>query len=339
MSFLRTNWSPRMIRLLARSATTVVVAFAGVAPSACASTENDDPSNIIVVKGAGADVEDELELDDKTRLVRGTVESVISYFELKAQARTQAMKALRETIANKVDKDYKVFEEMALESDLLIKRNMAVMCLGFARENRVEARTSLILIAENKKERPFLRTNAIRSVGILLDPETPVAPVITLLASTNAEIKTEAANTFKELARVKKTPKVLTPQYHLAIERLAAMLYDESNTNGRIAAIWALSNLRHPTTFSHLVAALGDSKEEVQLGALYGLVLLGDQRAIEPLLSFLGDGQTSAAESWCVKALKTIAVQSGLATDQATLIPLGTSPRKWREFFRKARMN
>jgi hypothetical protein len=307
-------------------------------PIGCVSTDdNEEPSNIIVVTEAGAEIEETLALNDQTKLVRQTSESVNTYFELRIQGRTQAAKALRSTIAARVDEDYATFEDMALEGDLLLKRNIAVACLGFASENRVQARTALLRIAENNSEMAFLRANAIRAVGILLDPETPLAPVITLLGARDKQLQTEAAGTFKELARVKKTPKVLTPQYHVAIERLAAMLYVKSNQNGRVHAVWALANLRHPATFDHLVAALGDRYEEVQIGALYGLTLLGDQRAIEPLLSFLGDGQTTTAESWCVKALKAIVVQAGLATDRSELIPLGTSPRKWREYIRAAR--
>ncbi len=335
MRFLRSLRSS-----LTTASTVLCAAMTVLFPVACVSVDqNKGPASVIAVAEAGAEIEKTLELDDDTRLVRSTSESVNSYFELRIQGREQASAALRTTIASRVDEDYEIFEEMALEGDLLLKRNIAVVCLGFADENRVRARTSLLRIAENRSEMAFLRANAIRSVGILLDPDTPIGPVITLLDARDKKLRTEAAGAFKELARVKKTPKVLTPQYHVAIERLAAMLYVKSNQNGRVNAVWALANIRHPATFDHLVAALGDRYEEVQIGAIYGLTLLGDQRALEPILSFLADGPTSAAESWCVKALRMIVIQAGLATDRAKLIPLGDSPRKWREFIRAARFD
>ncbi|MHC4939816.1 MAG: HEAT repeat domain-containing protein [Planctomycetota bacterium] len=306
--------------------------------AACASNKDKEVTNIVEVGAGAVEQRPELVTGENAKLVRNTEESVKRYEELRLQGLTRAQIALRDSIATNVDKDFDVFRDMALEGKLYLHRNMAVKCLGFAREKMPDAREALLLIAQKPNEQPFLRANAMRALGVLRDPETPLEPVVAMLGSGDAAMRTEAAETFKELALVKKTPRELTPQYYTAIERLATMLYDKPNRAGRRAAIWALANLRHPDTMEHLLAALGDPDEQVQIGALRGLELLGDQRAIEPLLEYLGDGPTSSAESWTILALKAIAVQGGFAKDPAELIPLGNSRRKWEDFFRAARM-
>ncbi|MHC4453015.1 MAG: HEAT repeat domain-containing protein [Planctomycetota bacterium] len=304
----------------------------------CASTDDKEVTNIVEVGGGAVEQRPEIVTSEAAKLVRNTEQSVKRYEELRLQGLTRAQIALRDSIATNVDQDFDVFRDMALEGKLYLHRNMAVKCIGFAREKMPDAREALLLIAGKPNEQPFLRANAMRALGVLRDPDTPLEPIVSMLGSGNPAMRTEAAETFKELALVKKTPRELSPQYHTAIERLATMLYDKSNRAGRRAAVWALANLRHPDTLEHLLAALSDPDEQVQIGALRGLELLGDQRAIEPLIEYLRDGPGSSAKSWTILALQAIAVQGGFAKDPAVLIPLGSSHRKWDEFFRAARM-
>ncbi|MEM8884793.1 MAG: HEAT repeat domain-containing protein [Planctomycetota bacterium] len=303
----------------------------------CQSPRDESKVTNIVEVGA-AEERPEFTSDENAKLVKNTEDSVKRYEELRIQGLTRAMTALRGSIATSVDQDFEIFRDMALEGELNLHRNMALKCLGFADERKADSREALILIASNPKEQIFLRANAMRGLGILRDPETPLEPVVAMLGAGNPSMRTEAAETFKELALVKPTPRKLTPQYITAMERLATMLYDENNRPGRRASVWALANLRHPDTLEHLLAALDDQDEQVQIGALRGLELLGDQRALEPLLAYLDDGPPEGPKSWCIKSLKVIAVQGGFAKDRSELIPLGDNVRKWEEFFRKARM-
>jgi HEAT repeat protein len=305
---------------------------------ACKSNDQEDVTNIVEVGAGAVEERPEVVTGENAKMVRNTEESVKRYEELRLQGLTRAMAALRDAIATSVDQDFPVYRDMALGADLYLHRNMAVKCLGFAREKRAEAREALLKIAEKPDEMPFMRANAMRALGILRDPDMPLEPIVSMLGSGDPAMRTAAAETFKEIALVKKTPRNLSPQYYTAIERLATMLYDKAHRSGRRAAVWALANLRHPDTMEHLLAALGDPDEQVQIGALRGLELLGDQRAIEPLIKYLRDGPTSSATSWTVKALKAIAVQGGFAKEPGELIPLGSNPRKWEEFFRAARM-
>jgi HEAT repeat protein len=304
----------------------------------CKSSGQGDVTNIVEVGAGAVEQRPEVALGEDAKLVRNTEESVKRYEELRLQGLTRAMSALRDSIATSVDQDFPVYRDMALESKLYLHRNMAVKCLGFAREKRADAREALLLIASKPDEQPFLRANAMRSIGILRDPDTPLEPIVSMLGSGDPQMRTAAAEAFKELALVRETPRELTPQYHTAIERLSTMLYDKANRSGRRAAVWALANLRHPDTLDNLLAALGDSDEQVQIGALRGLELLGDQRAIDPILKYLRDGPSSSAESWATLTLKAIALQGGFTKDPGELIPLGSNPRKWEEFFRAARM-
>jgi hypothetical protein len=66
--------------------------------------------------------------------------------------------------------------------------------------------------------------------------------------------------------------------------------------------------------------------------------MLGDQRALEPLLEYLDDAPTTAASSWTVQALEAIAMQGGFAKSHAEMKDLGTSARAWRNWFRDRRM-
>jgi len=305
----------------------------------CQSGGKKEITNIVEVGAGAVEERPEVTLSESAKLVRNTEESVKRYEELRLQGLTRAMGALRDSIATSVDQNFDVYRDMAVNTgNYYLHRNMAVKCLGFARDKRVEAREALLSIAEKTDEQPFLRANAMRALGILRDPETPLEPIVSMLGSGDPHMRTAAAEAFKELALVRKTPRDLTPQYYTAIERLSTMLYDKANLNGRRAAVWALANLRHPDTLDNLLAALGDKDEQVQIGALRGLELLGDQRAIEPLIKYLRDGPTSTGQSWAVTALKAIALQGGFTKDPGELAPLGSTPRKWEDFFRAARM-
>ena len=305
----------------------------------CESKKEPSDITTIVKAGTGA-MEDQpdVAMDDNTRMVRNTSESVKRYEELRLQGLSRAMLALRSTIARTVDDNFDVFRDMALDGKLQIHRNMAVRCIGFASERREDARELLIQIASNREEKTYLVANAVLGLGILHDPETPLEPIVTLMGSGDPNIRTNAARALSEVVKVRKTPRSLTPQYLAAIDRCATMLYDKYNRNGRRAAVYALANMRHPDNFEHLVAALDDDDDDVQIGGLFGLDLLGDQRAIEPLLEYLREGHSTAATTWTIKALKTIALQSGLAKSPAEVQDLGDSARKWDEFFRAARM-
>ena len=329
------SWKHSLKHCFARSFP-VVLAFA---VAGCVSTdEPKDVTNIVSVGVGAAEEQPDVASDDATRRVRNTAESVKRYEELRLQGNSRAMIALRTTIARTIDENFDDFRNMALDGQSYLHRNMAVKCLGFANERRADASEVLIEIASTPNEKIFLIANSARGLGLLRDPDTPLGPVVALMGSGDPTIRTSAATALKEIVLVKKTPRELTPLYLTALERCATMLYDKYNRYGRRAAVYALANMRHPDTFDHLVAALEDGDEQVQIGGLRGLELLGDQRAIEPLLEYLGGGAASAPGTWAIKALKAIALQSGLAKSPADMADLSDSPRAWREFFRNARM-
>lgn len=277
-----------------------------------------------------------LPTDKPTSLVRAAARNVDSFIELRRQGKTQQMQAVHSIIAQSVDTNFDTFRQVALEADLSAVRNMATKCLGFAIKKRREARDTLVVLCLDRDQ--WIVANAVLGLGTLLDKETDLAPIITLLGSGAVAIRTNAATALIGLFRVMKTPRQLTPQYFTAIERLVTLLHDRTSTRSRRAAAWALANIRHPTTLPHLVSALKDDDEQVQMGGLRGLEVLGDQRALEPLLRFLEASPTPEASSWVVLALKTIAVQAGLADTKAEMDDLRDSPRKWREYLRNARM-
>ena len=96
--------------------------------------------------------------------------------------------------------------------------------------------------------------------------------------------------------------------------------------------------MHHPETLDLLVGALQDSDREVQIGALHGLEVLKDQRALEPILEYLEGGPTEGAASWARKALTSIVLAMGLAYTPSELQYLEANPKLWRKWIRGARM-
>ncbi|MHC4670204.1 MAG: HEAT repeat domain-containing protein [Planctomycetota bacterium] len=221
----------------------------------------------------------ELTDDEAAQLMRRTERNVKLYEDLRLQGQTQKMVALHRTIGRTVDDNFATFRGVALQGKLAVKRNMAVKCLGFAVAERAKARDTLVQLLE--EEDPFLLANASLALSILRDKETDLTRLIRLLGHADKEVRTNAATALMEIFNVKETPRRLTPQHYAAIDSLVSLLNDPATTRGRRAAVFALANLRHPETLDHLISALQDSDELVQIGGLYGIELLGDQRALE----------------------------------------------------------
>jgi HEAT repeat protein len=278
----------------------------------------------------------ELRADEAHRLVRSTERNVNHFQELQIQGQTRQMVSLRRAIARTVDENFATFETMATTADLRVQRNMAVKCLGFALEKRTAARDLLVRLCDDANV--TIVSNAALGLGILGDRETDLTPLVKLLAHGDVEVRTNAATALKSIYLVRETPRELTAQHWAAIDRLIALQQEKTSTRARRAAVWALANLRHPDVLDHLFTALKDDDEYVQIGGLYGIKLLGDQRALEPLLEYLEDSPTSTAGSWAHQALVRIAVQGGFAKAPSELADLGTSARSWRRWFRAARM-
>ncbi|MHC4341580.1 MAG: HEAT repeat domain-containing protein [Planctomycetota bacterium] len=302
---------------------------------ACGSPPKDDSATTIIETETIKD-SPELNQDETGRLLRRTDNNVKQHEELRLQGMTQQMVAVHRAIAQSVDDNIDTFRKVALEGDLLLQRNMAVKCLGFAVERREKARDTLLVLLND--DSVTIVANAVRGLGLLRDKETDLTPIVALCGSGDPAIRTNAAATLAALFLIKETPRRLTPQYHAAIDRLVLLLHDESHTRSRRAAAWALANLRHPITLEHLLSALRDPDVQTQIGGLHGLELLGDQRSLDPLLDYLDDAPTTEAASWARQALEKIAIQGGFAKNAAELTELGTNPRLWRKWFRGARM-
>ena len=210
----------------------------------------------------------ELDTDKDTSLIRATNRNVGSYSELRLQGKSQQMMAVHHAIADTVDREFDTFRRVALEADTIIMRNMATKCLAFAIKKRREARDTLLVLVRDRDL--TIVSNAVLGIGILRDKETDITPIITLLGSGNEIIRRNAGTAIGQLFLVQETPRVLTAQYHAAIERLVFLLHDETSTRSRRAAAWALANLRHPATMEHLVSALQDDDEQVQFGGVGG---------------------------------------------------------------------
>lgn len=305
---------------------------------ACNTTTQEETTTTTTVRAPGAAASaPEIAHDEDTKLVRSTERNVNTWQELRLQGKTQQMDAVRRTIARAVDDNFDVFRTIALESDTILIRNMAVKCLPFAFEMRDDARDTLLVLCKDRD--PTLVQNAVLGLGILLHKGTDLTVVVSLLASGKTDIRTNAATALARLFLVKETPRTLSAQYNLAIDRLVTMLHDESSIRTRRAAAWALANMRHPETLPHLISALKDDDDQVQMGGLRGIQLLGDQRALEPVIDFLDRGPSTQAASWAQQALESIAVQGGFARTKAELTDLGTNARSWRKWFRNARMD
>ncbi len=292
------------------------------------------PESTAVVKAGSAKDAPELDSDKGSQLARATERNVDQYYELLRQGRTQQSVALRQVVARAVDDDWATFAAVANDEKRSIVRNMSVKCISFASAKRVEARELLLGICANKPPKPpWLLANAVLGIGNLLDRETDLTPVISLCGHGDVEVRTNAATALLHLFRVKATPRELTPQYHAAIDRLVTILHDRTSVRGRRAAAWALANLHHPALLDHLISALLDDDEQVQVGGLRGIEQLGDQRALEPLLAYLRKGPTPEGASWAQKALVSIAVQGGFTDKAAELEELGANPKLWEKWF------
>jgi HEAT repeat protein len=276
--------------------------------------------------------------NEQGQIVRRTYQNVRRYEELRIEGQEQPMAAMRRTIGRSVDDDFEVFKEHALDKDSATLRNWAIACLGFAIEKRVEARKLLLSMLTDETTAPWLLANACQALSVLRDKETDLSAVIPLVSHGDPEVRTSAATAIKEVWFVSQTPRELTPQYYAAIDRLVALLHDDATTRGRRAAVFALSYLRHPAVLEHLLGALEDADAEVQIGALRGIELLGDARAIDPLCEYLDGSPQDGPASFAVRALQQIAVQNGFAQTKSELESLGTSGKAWRKWFRGQRM-
>ena len=201
----------------------------------------------------------------------------------------------------------------------------------------MRGRTGALLVRLFQDPEPVIVSNAALGVGILRDPKADLTPLVALLAHPELEVRINAASSLKELFVIRDTPRELNAQYITALDRLVGLLHEKRSVRARRAASWAIANMHHPDTLDHLISALADKDEMVQIGGLYGIELLGDQRALEPLLEYLEGGPTREGESWARKALVKIAVQGGFAQTASELDALSTSPREWRNWFRAAR--
>lgn len=277
----------------------------------------------------------ELTGDEATQLVRRTERNVKHFEELRLQGQTGPMVAVRRTIARTVDENFPTFQRVALDKSSAVQRNMAIQALGFAAEYRSQARDLLVSLLE--EEDPWILANAALALSLLKDRDTDLSRLITLVGHADKEVRTSAATALMEIYNVQQTPRQLTPQHYAAIDRLVSLLHDKATTRGRRAAVFALANLQHPETLDHLASALQDSDEMVQIGGLYGIERLGDQRALEPVLEFLSSTASDEAASWAKKALVRIAVQGGFTNTPSELDKLGTSAKLWRRWFRAAR--
>jgi len=276
--------------------------------------------------------------DPDFELAKRTHSNVRHYNELRRQGLMQQMVAMHNNIARTVDENFEVYRRLALDRTLYTPRNWAVASLGFSLEKRKEARQVLEQVLAEEGENYWIIANACLSLSVLADPDTDISNVIVLLSHGDPEVRTSAATCIKEVWRVSETPRKLTPQHYAAVDRLVGLLSDPATTRGRRAAAFALANLRHPEMLDYLVTATKDSDDLVQIGGLYGISLLGDARAIEPLIAYLNSGPGEDPASWAKKALTNIAVQNGFAKTPAEVDALGTNGKAWRDWFRSKRM-
>lgn len=276
--------------------------------------------------------------NEEGQTIRRTYQNVRRYEELRIEMQEQPMAAMRRTVGRSVDDDFEIFRKYALDKDSATLRNWSVACLGFAIEKRVEARKLLESLLADETNAPWLLANACQALSVLRDKETDLSAVVRLVSHGDPEVRTSAATAVKEIWFVSETPRDLTPEYFAAIDRLVALLHDDATTRGRRAAVWALANLHHPAVLEHLLGALEDSDAEVQVGALRGIEMLGDARAIEPLCEYLDGSPQDGPASFAVRALQQIAVQNGFAQTKSELEAIGTSGKAWRKWFRAQRM-
>jgi HEAT repeat protein len=272
---------------------------------------------------------------ESTKTVRRINRNVDLWQELLAQGKTTQAHGLQQSISRDVDENYDAIAQVAREGEFTQLRNLAVKCLGFARKRRDEARDLLDALLDDPQL--TLVQNAALALGILAHPKTDLTKLIGLLAHGDAEVRANAATSLAKLFRTRETPRDLTPEYVIAADRLAALLADGKHVRGRRAAAFAFANMHHPDMLPHLLAAIQDDDAQVQIGGLYGVKELEDERALEDLYRYLDRGPGEAGASWAKEALVRIAIRTGLAKEPGELEKLGTSARAWREWFEKAR--
>jgi len=275
--------------------------------------------------------------NEQGQLVRRTYMNVRRYEELRVEMQEQPMAAMRRTIARSVDDDFDVFKRYALDKTSATLRNWAVGCLGFAIEKRAEARKLLESLLVDEDSPPWVLANACQALSVLKDKDTNLNLVIRLVGHGDPEVRTSAATAIKEIWLVTPTPRELTPEYFAAIDRLVNLLHDDATIRGRRAAVWAFANLHHPAVLDHLISALNDPDDEVQIGGLRGIEMLGDPRALDALFTYLDGSPQEGPASFAVRALQQIAVQNGFAQTKSELESLGTSGKAWRKWYKAQR--
>ncbi len=275
---------------------------------------------------------EQLERQPSTKLIRRTARNTTIWQELITQGRPDQATSLAIAIGRTVDENFEVFVDVAQNGVLKTLRNEAVKCLAFSRKHRFEATN--VLMGMLDEPTPAIVANAVRGIGLLKDPRTDIAPLIDLLSHGTPTVRTESARALKELFAEREPMLFLTAQQRVALDRLAGMTTDRTNTAGRRAAVWALAYMRNPETLDFMISALEDTDVRVQVGGLFGIESLADPRAIAPLIRYLSRTSTEAGSSWARRALIKIAVAEGRAASEGELAKMGTGVAEWQDFFR-----
>lgn len=161
----------------------------------------------------------------------------------------------------------------------------------------IDGEATVYMILPLLRKEPFLRNTAViilKEIGV-----TAVPLLQELLADKDNDIRKFAVDLIAEIGHC------------TCPDKLVQMLGDDPDTNARVSAAKAIGSLRYGPGVPHLIKALRD-EEWVCFAALESLASIGDESAIEAILSLLH----SPSEALRYEAINALgAIGSPLARD------------------------
>lgn len=211
-------------------------------------------------------------------------------------------------------------------------RIVAARALGFGSEAKTIVPALVAVLGEKSAN---LQSSVLASLYVLADPETPVAPLATMLTSDDPDVRSNAALALYAVLRARRggagaVP--LTGEVKEASGRLLALVGNrEEDPFVRANAAAALGVIGDPMATDVLVNLLGDDSSVVRTRAAEGLGQLAQETAIPPLVEALGAAKSPNEATVIVAALEKIALVRNLTVDREAL---GTDPANWRAWYR-----
>jgi len=207
---------------------------------------------------------------------------------------------------------------------------VAVSALGFSQRREATG----LLVDRLGDPDTALVGNALIALKIRSDPETPLAPILKLVASRAPSPRRFAPLAIANVVDARyRTGRNLDPEMQKAATHVLSGVVADRDPLVRLHVAKALGALRTPACFELLMILMRDDQIRVRIAAAAGLERMGDPRGFPETIRLLADAPEDA-QGVVRDILASYAERlQGRALTSAELAGLGTSPTSWSRWF------